>query len=185
MKRLAETAEPPAAAVWNDDDDAAAAWHDDADSSLQVDVVNGKNRLKKLRKAEHETTLSGKVYEKRLREVFEKTTGSREKPNWALVDEEINTQKDDSKVLTKVARLNEKQSHLAAAREQRSNRGAGAGGKTLSNRAGGKNLPSGKIDITRLPNANKAEEQQSTVDCLQFHPNNEVLFTAGRDKTLR
>ena len=210
MKRSADSLGSTAAA-WADNDDTtpAAAWTDDADATLKVDVVNGKNRLKKLRKADDETVLDGSVYEKRLREVFEKTTGSKEKPSWAVVDEEgesgdeggedgegrVSRVSAITSTTTRTARLQEKKTHLGAKRDvsdsNRQDRNesdeqkrsvnisktAGSGGKKV--------MPSGKIDITRLPNANRAEEQQSVVDCLQFHPNNEVLFTAGRDKTLR
>lgn len=47
-----------------------SAWHDSDDEELNVDIASGSRRLRKLRKTEEEGEISGKEFEKRLREQY-------------------------------------------------------------------------------------------------------------------
>ncbi|CAD7956072.1 unnamed protein product [Amoebophrya sp. A25] len=46
-------------------------------------------------------------------------------------------------------------------------------------------LASNELCMTRLKNANQQAPMNCAADCVDFHPNSELLLTAGRDKTLR
>ena len=50
---------------------------------------------------------------------------------------------------------------------------------------GGGVLPAGVIAIAPVTDANKAEPTGGVVRSLQFHPNGQLLLTAGLDKRLR
>ncbi|KAJ3364294.1 U3 snoRNP protein [Allomyces javanicus] len=59
-----------------------AKWHDDDDDETEVDLTSV-NRLRKLRKDEDETTVSGAELQRRMADHFSKTAG--QTPTWALV----------------------------------------------------------------------------------------------------
>ena len=46
-------------------------------------------------------------------------------------------------------------------------------------------LPSGLIETTRMRDANIAEPSKAVVQSIEFHPDGQVLMTAGMDKRLR
>ena len=46
-------------------------------------------------------------------------------------------------------------------------------------------LPHGRIETTRLRDANIAEPSKAVVQSIEFHPHDQVLMTAGMDKRLR
>lgn len=46
-------------------------------------------------------------------------------------------------------------------------------------------LPAGTIEVTPLTDANKAEPSGAVVQSVDFHPNGQLLLTAGLDKRLR
>lgn len=46
-------------------------------------------------------------------------------------------------------------------------------------------MPAGVIAIAPVTDANKAEPTAGVVRSLQFHPNGQLLLTAGLDKRLR
>mgnify|MGYP001395553389 CR=1 FL=1 len=72
----------------------AAAWNDSDDEDLEVNVVDGKARLRKLRKAEEEVVLGGKQYEERLREQFTKQHGA--VPDWANAAASSDKEEEDA-----------------------------------------------------------------------------------------
>ena len=46
-------------------------------------------------------------------------------------------------------------------------------------------LPTGLIETTRMRDANIAEPSKAVVQSIEFHPQGQVLMTAGLDKRLR
>ena len=46
-------------------------------------------------------------------------------------------------------------------------------------------LPPGLIETTRMRDANIAEPSKAVVQSIEFHPDGQVLMTAGMDKRLR
>jgi U3 small nucleolar RNA-associated protein 18 len=51
--------------------------------------------------------------------------------------------------------------------------------------AGSRTLPPGRIEMTRLKDGNYEEPNQSVVRSVEFHPNGQLMMTAGLDKRLR
>lgn len=51
--------------------------------------------------------------------------------------------------------------------------------------ARGRRLPAGLLEATRVRDANLAEPSKAVVQSVQFHPDGQVLMTAGLDKRLR
>ena len=50
---------------------------------------------------------------------------------------------------------------------------------------GSKTIPAGLVDMTRCKDANLHGPTQGVVQSLEFHPNGQLLMTAGLDKKLR
>lgn len=46
-------------------------------------------------------------------------------------------------------------------------------------------LPAGLLEATRMRDANAAEPSRAVVQSVEFHPDGQVLLTAGLDKRLR
>ncbi|GJJ70368.1 U3 small nucleolar RNA-associated protein 18 [Entomortierella parvispora] len=150
------------------------AWIDEDDKSLQVSLKSAK-RLKKLRKEEAEDVVNGVDYEQRLRRQFEKVYPV---PNWAhpegsrkrgrggagadsdsdYSDEE--EQHEDTSILMTSMGFLEKSTKL----------------RTLSSES---------ISVTRVKNANQMAYSQAVIQSVEFHPNSQMLLTAGFDRTLR
>ena len=152
-----------------------AAWDDSDDEQVAVSLVSS-TRIKKLRKTLDETQpLSGKDYEKRLRERYQKTAGAAVRTDWADIGalDQGNTgarQSDDSD----------------------SDEGPSASSilaSTTSLFSTASRLPPNILKIVRSPDANLSDPNKSVVSSVQFHPGADpdapLLLTAGLDKTLR
>eukprot|EP00039_Didymoeca_costata_P013263 m.198855 g.198855 ORF g.198855 m.198855 type:complete len:472 (+) comp15721_c0_seq2:160-1575(+) len=129
-----------------------AVWNDDDDTELRVDV-SSTARLRKLRKNETESDLTGEDYSKRLRTQFEKIHG---RPAWA--DKERNDDDTEPGILALSRNL------IA---------------KSI------KKLPTKRLEVLRVRDANVMGPSQATVNSVQFHPTAPALFTVGMDKKLR
>ena len=46
-------------------------------------------------------------------------------------------------------------------------------------------LPMGRIELTRVKDANHEEPSQAVIQSVEFHPSGQLLLTAGFDKHLR
>lgn len=113
-------------------------------------------RLKKLRKTTAESVLSGSTYSERLRAQFEALHPS---SSWA----EVPASRSDADAADEEL--------LRSAEDVISAKPA--------------LLPQGVLDVTRMRNANIVEPNQAVIQALQFHPNGQLLLTAGYDKTIR
>lgn len=131
------------------------AWEDPDDDEIQINVADVP-RLRKLRQAEEETTVSGSEYQARLREQHKKLNP---KDSWASLQR---TKKSSESAETE---------RLLST----------AGGLLSSSQA----LPPGRIEVTRLKDANFEEPNQSVVQSVEFHPNGQLMMTAGLDRRLR
>ena len=159
----------------------AAAWVDEDDATVVVDIA-AVNRLRKLRHARSEHTISGTELSDRLREQFSATHA------------DVVWGKPASKKKTKTKKMGQ---------------GGGAGGEVdsddsdagydggdaeeifrttaplvASSEAGGP-LPANVIEVKRDPDGNEAERSSAVVQAVDFHPNGQIMLTAGFDKTLR
>lgn len=117
--------------------------------------LTSRSRSKKLRAAESEGVVSGEVYAERLR--------------------------------TQHARLNPRSSWARRRAPEREEAPATA---ALLTRQGGLlgrsgQLAPGQLETSRLRDANAADPAQAVVQCLEYHPNGQLLLTAGLDKRLR
>ncbi|KAK9839364.1 hypothetical protein WJX84_010773 [Apatococcus fuscideae] len=136
-------------------------WDDPDDAQARINI-SGRNRLRKLRVHEAEAVLSGPDYEERLREQH--------------------------------AKLHPRTSWARKGRKQKKPIGDGidadAAAEDLLQGAGpllGKSakLPMGRIELTRVKDANHEEPSRAVVQSVQFHPSGQLLLTAGFDKHLR
>lgn len=149
---------------------ATPAWHDEDDEAISVDI-SARQRLRKLRTSESETTISGAAYHKRLRTQFEKLQGQ---PEWAKLHPERKRRQgrndDDSDATTSGSEDEEEDDILRRT------------GSLLA--PSSELLPKGLIDIKRLKDANTCKQAQAVIRAVEFHPSSSVLLTAGYHKTL-
>eukprot|EP00271_Cylindrocystis_brebissonii_P009231 TRINITY_DN2392_c0_g1_i1.p1 TRINITY_DN2392_c0_g1~~TRINITY_DN2392_c0_g1_i1.p1 ORF type:complete len:600 (+),score=141.35 TRINITY_DN2392_c0_g1_i1:463-2262(+) len=172
----------PRAAVWQDEDDAT-----------QLVNLAAVNRLRKLRTKEEEALVSGDEYVRRLRQQHSKLhpggstawarlpkrRGESKQParfededdpgQWAEADGEgdeprlreggEDEDEDDERILRE-------------------------GGLVRKSSRGGL-LSEGRLDTTRLHDANQADPCRAVVQSVHFHPNAQLLVTASYDRTLR
>lgn len=158
----------------------APAWSDPADRDLSINVASV-SRLRKLRQSKGQTSLSGAEYEAALRKqhcVLHPRT------SWAAVGSAAKQQQGDGPRRA-AFNVEEWQEPDEAAAEQLLTRG---GGLLLSGAAGaghGGVIAAGAIELSRLRDANGASASDAVVQALQFHPNGQLMLTAGFDKRLK
>eukprot|EP00271_Cylindrocystis_brebissonii_P009232 TRINITY_DN2392_c0_g1_i2.p1 TRINITY_DN2392_c0_g1~~TRINITY_DN2392_c0_g1_i2.p1 ORF type:complete len:340 (+),score=48.84 TRINITY_DN2392_c0_g1_i2:695-1714(+) len=151
------------------------------------------NRLRKLRIKEEEAMVSGDEYARRLREQYSKlhSGGS---TAWARLPK----RRDESKLLARLDNEDDPGQLAEAGGEEVEPRLREGwedededGGRILregelvgKSRRGGL-LPEGRLDTTRLHDANQADPCRAVVQSVHFHPNAQLLVTASYDRTLR
>ena len=177
----------------DDDDD------DDSDNEKRiiktkkqkgVSLVDGPNRLKKLRRYRDETDpLSLSEYELRLRERFMNTTSVAANTGWADV-KQIQQKPEEPKTKRKRGGYgsssedeNEDEEYNAAATILESN------ASLFQHSSSGMQLPPTILDVVRTRDGNLSDPSNSVLSAVQFHPGsdeeNPLLMTAGMDKMLR
>jgi U3 small nucleolar RNA-associated protein 18 len=158
------------------DGSGGAAWADPDDEELQVDLTV-RNRTKKLRRFDAEATVTGVEYEKRLRDQFVALHGS---ASWA--EERPAISDDDSSSDDEDTGLNELPATSARPIVDSASRGLRPGKLDI------KALQRVEIPALATEKANPEKtvsEKAAVVQSLQFHPDSELMLTAGLDKTLR
>ncbi|GAB5356116.1 hypothetical protein AAMO2058_000263400 [Amorphochlora amoebiformis] len=141
--------------------EAKPAWVDEHDEEVKVDI-SAHTRLRKLRDTETESEITGTELTARLRRQFKKINQTNDL-DWA----KLPTQDDTKDGLESVVRTT---------------RGLLAREGDDSNPIG---LPPKEIKVVRAKDANMTERSQGVVRSVRFHPNGQVIMTAGLDKTLR
>ncbi|KIK15415.1 hypothetical protein PISMIDRAFT_640852 [Pisolithus microcarpus 441] len=153
----------------------APAWVDPDDANLQVSLT-AHSRLRKLRDAPSEDTVSGREYERKLRRQFERINPT---PEWATkARKKLHPSKrrrssgSDSDVDDTIEDI---LPDLLA-----STGGISAGQKSRV-------LTQGVISVDRLRDANQAAPAEGEIKSVQFHPSPQipVLLTASADRRLR
>ncbi|XP_019164902.1 PREDICTED: U3 small nucleolar RNA-associated protein 18 homolog [Ipomoea nil] len=148
------------------------AWIDEEEEKTSINVAKV-NRLRKLRKEEDESVISGSAYVARLRAQHVKLNPGTE---WARTDSQresyISDGEDsgsdeengykDAKVVGDILRTNEQ----------------------LVVKSSAKLLP-GMLEYSRLADANKGEYSSGPINSVQFHRNSQLLLVGGLDKKLR
>lgn len=149
---------------------AAAAWHDDDDDAVGVDLA-AVSRTRKLRETEAEEVVAGPDYVRRLRAQFAKRAAASQtehawaQPRGAGGDADDGDDADGAHSETGGDDL----------------RPAVAGGLLQAPVA----LLPGRLNVSRVRDANRAEPSKAVVQALGWHHGGGVMFTAGLDKTLR
>ncbi len=137
-------------------DERKPAWHDPDDDEMHINIAS-KSRLRKLRNEDDEEVVSAVEYQKRLRAQFQKVHPA---PNWAL--SETQRGKDSSELLKLLQSTD-----------------------GILSKNSFKALPQEVLEVTRVKDANQLAYSQAVIQALSWHPNAQVLLTAGLDKTIR
>ncbi|ETV72428.1 hypothetical protein, variant 1 [Aphanomyces astaci] len=145
-----------------------AAWIDEDDEDVTVDLENT-SRLRKLRKTGEETHVQGDVFQQRLKKQFE---SGRSAASWADIDAI-----DAKKRAGRRADLSDGESD-----DEEFDLFATSG--ALMERSHDVLLP-GTLEVGRVKDANQHGQSNAVVQSVQFHPNGQLLLTAGLDKALR
>ena len=162
-----------------DEDEPKAAWVDEDDEDVAVSLMSS-DRLRKLRKTLDETQeLSGKDYQKRLRERYQKTAGAAVRTDWAnvgaLAAEEEGKERASDESDSGEDDYGPSASSILAS--------------TASLLSTSSKLPPNILKTIRCPDANLSDPNKSVVSSVQFHPGADpdapLLLTAGLDKALR
>ena len=167
------------------DEEPKPAWVDSDDERVVVSLMS-QNRLKKYRETFTDDLVSGTDYIRRLRAQYERVYPP---PSWALSQPE---QKAKGCRVSVDAELEE--DHV----ESDENEGTedipmpaaplseflqSTGGYISKDNMG--RLRPGRINISRLKDANYHRHQQSAVQSVTFHPTHPLLLSTGFDHTLR
>ena len=191
-------------AAWQDlddsDSDASEDSDDDSDNEETrmnktkkqkgVSLVDGPNRLKKLRRYRDETDpLSFKEYEIRLRERFMNTTSVAARTDWADI-KQIQQQKEEPKTKRKRGGYGSSSDEESEDEEYSTANDILASNASLFQHSSvGLALPTTLLDVVRTRDGNLSDPNNSVVNAVQFHPGSDeespLLMTAGMDKMLR
>eukprot|EP00455_Lapot_gusevi_P020805 TRINITY_DN2198_c0_g1_i1.p1 TRINITY_DN2198_c0_g1~~TRINITY_DN2198_c0_g1_i1.p1 ORF type:complete len:527 (+),score=88.25 TRINITY_DN2198_c0_g1_i1:51-1631(+) len=136
-----------------------AAWDDPDDSAIQIDLTQT-SRLRKFRNDDAQTVTTGKAYQASLRYQAQMLSQA---SDWAKLSEESEkVSAADLNVEDLILRSSTKLTTTSSSR-----------------------LPQDRLSVTRMQDANVNERSQAVVQSVQFHPNGQLMLTAGFDKTLR
>lgn len=157
-----------------EESDDSDAWVDEEDNQVSISLLQS-DKLKKLRKKETDTSISGRKYILRLRSQFEKIYP---RPQWADTedseeeeDEELDDAEEEgsddtiegdvralAKILQKTTKITANTSRL---------------------------IPQTKLDIVRVRDVNHSHASHSAIQTMSFHPTHPLLLTGGYDRTVR
>jgi U3 small nucleolar RNA-associated protein 18 len=170
-----------------EDDGDKPAWEDSDDEKIMVSLASV-GRLRKLRDTEADDYVTGSEYAHRLRRQFERIYPI---PDWALPPKSTVRRRRQSSVSSRSsaedmdvdeecenAPVNLSAPPLAVLLKS-------TAPLTASKSRKSPKLRPEVIDISRLPDANQAQESFSGIQSLSFHPAHPLLLTAGLDSTIR
>ncbi|CAN1166441.1 U3 small nucleolar RNA-associated protein 18 homolog [Linum perenne] len=155
-----------------------AVWVDDEEEATKIDISKV-NRLRKLRKEEEESVISGSEYVSRLRVHHSKLNPGTE---WARLDSH---QRDYGRGSSDESSDEEQNDNVAPVRGYvegvdeilRSN-------EDLVVKSRVKLLP-GLLEYSKLVDANAQDPSSGPINSVEFHRNSQLLLTAGLDKKIR
>ncbi|KAJ0401934.1 hypothetical protein ATCC90586_008265 [Pythium insidiosum] len=142
------------------------AWVDEDDGEVEV-TLDDERRLRKLRKTEEET-VDGHELQQRLKKQFQSGHGS---VAWADPKNFLQSQRDGD-----ILSDSEDEEAIGTDSVIRST------GKLLA--SGHDILPQGTLEVCRMKDANQHAPSNAVIQSVEFHPNGQLLLTAGLDKTL-
>ncbi|CEG41372.1 u3 small nucleolar rna-associated protein 18 [Plasmopara halstedii] len=138
-----------------------AAWVDDDDEDVVVNLKE-QPQLRKLRETEEDTIVDGPELKRRLKTFYQAAHGA---ISWA----------DPTKFLSDHQNVPDDSDNEEEADLFRST------SKLLEE--SGEMLPQGSLDVIRMKDANQHAPSNAVIQSVQFHPNGQILLTAGLDKT--
>ena len=152
-------------------------WVDDEEEEMKINIAKV-NRLRKLRKEEDESLISGSDYVSRLRAQHAKLNPG---TDWAQLDSRARGDRDsddESSDEENGAVLARGYKDVVAVDDLlRTN-------EDLVVKSSGKLLP-GLLEFSRLVDANAQEPAKGVINSVQFHRNAQLLLAAGLDRRLR
>ncbi|XP_050238850.1 U3 small nucleolar RNA-associated protein 18 homolog [Mercurialis annua] len=153
-----------------------AAWVDEEEEKAVIDIAHT-NRLRKLRKEEDESLISGREYVARLRAHHAKMNRGTE---WARLDLQSrnggsydNESSDEENGIVTARGYEDVESFDDVFRSS----------EDLVVKSRAKLLP-GLLEYSRLVDANAQEPSSGPINSVQFHQNAQLLLTAGLDRRL-
>uniref|UniRef100_A0A803M0W9 U3 small nucleolar RNA-associated protein 18 homolog n=1 Tax=Chenopodium quinoa TaxID=63459 RepID=A0A803M0W9_CHEQI len=147
------------------------AWMDDEEET--VVNISKVNRLRKLRKEEDETVISGSAYVSRLRAHHAKLNPG---TDWANLDAKVRTYDSDEE--------SEVENGAVVASGYKNVDNILKTNEELVVKRGGRLLP-GILEYSRLVDANAEDPSNGPINSVQFHRNHQLLLAAGLDRKLR
>lgn len=147
------------------------AWLDDEEET--VVNISKVNRLRKLRKEEDETVISGSAYVSRLRAHHAKLNPG---TDWANLDFKVKTYDSDEE--------SEVENGAVVASGYNNVDDILKTNDDLVVKRGVKLLP-GILEYSRLVDANAEDPSNGPINSVQFHRNHQLLLAAGLDRKLR
>jgi U3 small nucleolar RNA-associated protein 18 len=151
-----------------------AVWVDEEEDKTNINIAKV-NRLRKLRKEEDESLISGSEYVSRLRAQHVKLNPSTE---WAQLDsrsrnfEDDSSDEEDGVVLADGYKNDEAFEDILRTNED------------LVVRSSTKLLP-GRLEHSTLVDANTEDPSKGPINSVEFHRNAQLLLAAGLDRSLR
>lgn len=150
------------------------AWVDEEEEVTAVNI-NKAYRLRKLRKEEDESLITGSEYVSRLRAQHLKLNPG---PEWAQLDSrsKIDKSSDDES--------SDEENEAVASRGYKDVDSILRSNEDLVVKSGSKLLP-GLLEYSRLVDANRQDPSNAPINSVQFHRNAQLLLSAGLDRRLK
>jgi U3 small nucleolar RNA-associated protein 18 len=141
-------------------ENSTSAWKDEEDEKIQINL-NKKNKLKKL-KEEGNNIISGKDFQNKLREQFEKLNQKSDIYKWANQNKEENNSNNGNNELDNLLKTN---TNFLKSTES---------------------IDSNNLHINQMEDLNKDFSHKSIISAMEFSPIKEdLVFTAGLDEKLK
>ncbi|OBA25150.1 WD40 repeat-like protein [Hanseniaspora valbyensis NRRL Y-1626] len=154
------------------------AWEDSDDEHIKINIYQNK-RLRKLKRSYDETDMLGVEYVKRLRTQYEKIYP---RPEWIDTKDSSDSENEDDENLsdndTPENEVNDYNALLKLLKQSNN--------YTKEANKSSKILPTDKLTIQRLKDANFKQVAKSGIQAISYHPkNSNLILTAGYDKSMR
>ena len=150
-------------------------WNDPDDATTNINVAKSA-KFRKLRTDESDAKLTGTMFVQRIRTEH---TRLHQGTNWAVFS---------SEALPAVGNKEHTQAGERRSPGELSHLFRDAGAFVSEDdgvSSAGRVLPQGKVEATRMQDANASEPSDAVIRSVQFHPNGSLLLTAGLDKAVR
>ncbi|GAX80986.1 hypothetical protein CEUSTIGMA_g8421.t1 [Chlamydomonas eustigma] len=162
------------------------AWNDPDDVRLKVNVAD-QARLRKLRSNEKQTILNGVQYEAALRKQHSILNP---RTSWAKQKTASSTHQHTASLAIGYGAVGSDEETTEVAEGLDAASLATQAGWLLGNSRGSSSrrvraLPAGRLETSRMKDANQQDPQEAVVRSCEFHPSGELLMTAGLDKRIR